>query len=542
LNATPAQLLSDAAPVSPPGAGRTAPASRGAAASPEAADGQLFGAALEQALETRQGASESRPTAGSPPERSERTSDGVPERASSGDESRDAGPSTRAPEGKRGDKDTDRPAEIRPADNGPEAAASGEADESHEEEAAGIRRLTGRVRVEAPADQPVAAAERRTTGEHSGSQTPEPVADDATEARATARIADGASDGERDGRSHDAAPAASEQAARPRAAFVPEAAQALRAQEPARGDAPSRVPDLHLAAARDSGVPAQLPRKGEADPSDTRPPRRGRTSPAVVGDPAGAQTRSADQTSSMRQSADAPVPEARPERREDAGEADAPSGDRETGKWSPSELTDGVRAPAETRVAWRVPSGARTTRSTTASAVQDAQPQAGLAAWRSYATEPGQATTATAKGAAQQAFHTAQREVVQQARLVGRNGRSEVTVRLHPPELGRMKVQILMRAGKLDVKIGVEDPQVREAMKEELQNLDRALRTAQLEPTRLEVSDYQTGRQGGWEGPAQGRTDSAPSGGAVGVPEAQDHVRPAEWSVFSEAGGIDCLV
>lgn len=216
--------------------------------------------------------------------------------------------------------------------------------------------------------------------------------------------------------------------------------------------------------------------------------------------------------------------------------------------------TDGRRAlPAEARAAWRVSSdagasratgavGARTARSTTASAVQDAQPQAGLAAWRSYAAEPGQATTATAKGAVQQAFHTAQREVVQQARLVGRNGRSEVTVRLHPPELGRMKVQILMQAGKLDVKIGVEDPQVREAMKEELQNLDRALRTVELEPTRLEVSDYQTGRQGGWEGPAQGRTDGAASGGAVGVPEAEDHVRPAEWSVFSEAGGIDCLV
>jgi flagellar hook-length control protein FliK len=234
--------------------------------------------------------------------------------------------------------------------------------------------------------------------------------------------------------------------------------------------------------------------------------------------------------------------------------ADASSGRREESRSGTGlELRDAASAQAEghdsapaspdtgTRPATTAAVGAAT-RTRTTPAAQDAPPQAAIAAWRQYVEQPAETTAATAKGAVQQAFRTAQQEVVQQARLLGDGERSEVTVRMHPPELGRMKVEIEMQSGKVDVKIRVEDSDVREAMRAELQNLDRTLRAMEVEPSRIEVSDYTTGRQGAHDGATGGQPDDAPSGAAYGVADPEELQRTAGWTVFSESGGIDCLV
>ncbi|KPK64317.1 MAG: hypothetical protein AMK73_04695 [Planctomycetes bacterium SM23_32] len=131
-------------------------------------------------------------------------------------------------------------------------------------------------------------------------------------------------------------------------------------------------------------------------------------------------------------------------------------------------------------------------------------------------------------------------QVVQEARYLHRNGRSEMTVRLHPPELGRMKVDVQMRDGRLEVRIRVENAEVRETLRSELTGLDRSLRDAQLDLARLEVSDYQAGSQerrdgllNEWEAPGRGMQPSQSGADAAG---------PAGWAVFSESGGVDCLV
>jgi flagellar hook-length control protein FliK len=164
-----------------------------------------------------------------------------------------------------------------------------------------------------------------------------------------------------------------------------------------------------------------------------------------------------------------------------------------------------------------------------------------LAGWRQYAAQSPEGPAAAAGGVARQAVARAQAEIVREARYLGRNGSSEITVRLHPPELGRMNVVVQMREGKLDVRIRVEDPQVREAIRAEVQNLDRNLREAHLEPARLEVTDYQAGARDGRQAPMG---DGGPSqeNGAVQADSGQQAAGGRGWAIFSGTGGVDCLV
>ncbi len=161
--------------------------------------------------------------------------------------------------------------------------------------------------------------------------------------------------------------------------------------------------------------------------------------------------------------------------------------------------------------------------------------------WRQYAQEAG-AAAAPVRRAPVQAAGQARAAIVQQAQYASRNGRSEVTLRLHPPELGRMKLDIEMVEGKLDVRIRVENVEVREALRAELGNLDRSLREAALDPGRLEVADYQTGRRDGRAGYGP-QTEREPDGGEWSpLSAAAEQARYRTWTVFSESGGVDCLV
>lgn len=166
----------------------------------------------------------------------------------------------------------------------------------------------------------------------------------------------------------------------------------------------------------------------------------------------------------------------------------------------------------------------------------------GAFGWRQYLAQSAAPTTGVVQRAVRQAAARAHTQIVQEARYIRQNGKSEVSVRLHPPELGRIKVAIAMRDGKLDVSIRVEDPQVREALKLELEGLERTLRDAQLDLTRLEVSDYHAGTREGMQdrfsegdGVASGEQVPDQSGG-----DDADNVHA--WAVFTESGGVDCLI
>lgn len=167
-----------------------------------------------------------------------------------------------------------------------------------------------------------------------------------------------------------------------------------------------------------------------------------------------------------------------------------------------------------------------------------------LPGWREYAAQNAPAGPATVREAARTAMARAEQEVVRRASLIQGNGTSEVSLRLQPPELGRMDVRIRMRNGQLDVRIQVENPQVRESVQADLQNLGRALRDAQLSPTNLEVSQYQTGRQGAWEEHLPGGSaGQAPAGAGDAGDEAAGEAGTAlrDWAVFTD-GGVDCLI
>jgi flagellar hook-length control protein FliK len=166
-------------------------------------------------------------------------------------------------------------------------------------------------------------------------------------------------------------------------------------------------------------------------------------------------------------------------------------------------------------------------------------PAEGIGGWRQYLARvaSGQATV---RNAVHQATARVRAELVQEARYAQRNGSSEMTVRLHPPELGRMKVELEMSDGKLDVRIRVENAEVRDAMRSELDGLGKTLRDAQMDVGRLEVGDYQGGWRDGRGAPLdqEGRSWTGP-GGAEAAPDA---LGPAGWTVFTESGGVDCLV
>lgn len=145
------------------------------------------------------------------------------------------------------------------------------------------------------------------------------------------------------------------------------------------------------------------------------------------------------------------------------------------------------------------------------------------------------------RGAAQEALRATESEVIRAARYIQTRTRSEVHVQLHPPELGRMKVSVEMREGQVEVRIQVENPEVRDAIRNELANLDRALREAQVDVSRFEVGDY-------YQGPGGDRQEAALPDPYGARREGGAHLRqPAAaaevgWVHISDSGRMDCLV
>jgi len=166
----------------------------------------------------------------------------------------------------------------------------------------------------------------------------------------------------------------------------------------------------------------------------------------------------------------------------------------------------------------------------------------GVQGWRHYATTAGVTPRESIRAAASQVVDRTKSEVVEQARYLQQGGKSHLTIRLHPPELGRIRVEIELQEGQLKLKIEVENPELREALKHEAQDLERSLKDTQVDLGRLDVTDYQSGRQGNergrldetlWQDPQQ--QDSS----GETQPEADT---PRTWTLITDAGRVDCLV
>ena len=154
-------------------------------------------------------------------------------------------------------------------------------------------------------------------------------------------------------------------------------------------------------------------------------------------------------------------------------------------------------------------------------------------------SEPGPGSAI--RRAARQASTRVQKEVVQHARFAQKQQRSEITVQLDPPELGKMKVVIAREEGELNVHINVENPEFRSALKGELPELERALREGHGWEGRTDVSDFDQGDASRGKPFAKHKQSS----GNYGLPE--ENVSPRAdgertWNVFEERRKVDCLV
>ena len=142
--------------------------------------------------------------------------------------------------------------------------------------------------------------------------------------------------------------------------------------------------------------------------------------------------------------------------------------------------------------------------------------------------------------AAQRASVRVQEEVVRHARLARKQGRSEITVQLDPPELGRMKVVIAREEGKLNVHINVENPEFRSALRGEIPELERSLRENQGWEGRTDVSDFEHS-EGDHQPSSHKKTDSEIRGSSVGAAVTQID-EPETWKMFGQTREVDCLV
>jgi len=162
--------------------------------------------------------------------------------------------------------------------------------------------------------------------------------------------------------------------------------------------------------------------------------------------------------------------------------------------------------------------------------------------WRQYAAEQAGQFQSTARRTAGQALLLAQPQIVRQARYMVWNGRSEFSLRLEPPELGHIKVELAMKDGQMEVRFRVADPQVRECIRNDLTDLARSLRDAQVDVGRFDVLDYDSGGGDEPRGPAgDGRSRRA---APMGVESPPEEGGPAlhGWTTFTASGGIDCFV
>jgi len=161
-----------------------------------------------------------------------------------------------------------------------------------------------------------------------------------------------------------------------------------------------------------------------------------------------------------------------------------------------------------------------------------------------YGPEPAAAAPPSVRRLAQAALPLVTGEVVRQARLIRRRGRTEVRIQLHPPELGRMRLEIAQVSGRLEVRLRIEDPGLRDALRADLRQLERSLRDSDVDLSRMDVSDFGAGRRDGGRGllPEGEAAPSPPTGGGADSRPTASEAEERTWTIISENGEVDCFV
>lgn len=110
----------------------------------------------------------------------------------------------------------------------------------------------------------------------------------------------------------------------------------------------------------------------------------------------------------------------------------------------------------------------------------------------------GKAVTAPAQAAdSPDPARVAFEKLVRAIRLNIGSRQSSATIRLHPPELGRVRVDVKMADSHVDLRVEVETPAARKIMASRLEALRAALTDHGLIPERVDLVDQAPGRQAG---------------------------------------------
>lgn len=316
-------------------------------------------------------------------------------------------------------------------------------------------------------------------------------------------------------------------------------------QRPARGGSAPVVLSRPQAALRE---------RGAESPPTVEPQKQGRTpvpKPAASSAVGGATAKSVPLVAASGQAAHAgPASEPVPTREGSRAEDGARAADGAHWQYRLSQSRDSSGGGSATAAGGRgtaqgngTPQKPPTGRggSGKAGLTDEASAAGNVSNWRQYVAQAGSAPSGVVQSTVRQAVADVHGQIVQQAQYIRRSGQSEVTVQLQPPEMGRMRIAVEMRDGKLDVQIKIENPQVREAMRAELDGLSRTLRAAELDLGRVEVSDYEPNQHGGRQG-ASADGDSPSAGTSSETLEAEERPRASGWAVFTAAGGVDCFI
>lgn len=128
------------------------------------------------------------------------------------------------------------------------------------------------------------------------------------------------------------------------------------------------------------------------------------------------------------------------------------------------------------------------------------------------------------------------RQVKNQVVTQAADGAREMTLRLTPPELGTVRVQITEQAGTLHIRLSAEDDGVRAALERALPSLRQDLRGSELGVADVQVADRHASSFSGF---AQGRQDrGGEPGGGSSQPRAGTASGAATPTSRSELGGL----
>ncbi|WP_305043277.1 flagellar hook-length control protein FliK, partial [Geoalkalibacter sp.] len=133
-------------------------------------------------------------------------------------------------------------------------------------------------------------------------------------------------------------------------------------------------------------------------------------------------------------------------------------------------------------------------------------------------------------------------QVVERLSLRGQGEGSRMTLRLHPEELGELRMELLMEKGVLKAQILAQNPQVQEVLERNLYRLREALegQGLKLESCEVGLDNRQQGEGREWFGARQQPQPAAPHRLAARITPVD--IAPPRQAGLNGAGGISLRI